>query len=309
METEATVNQRIASLRTEIEQLRLTIDEINSRKNTIEGQLNNERQYLNVRSASDAFRQRLAESETRLENLLISLTENHPDVVSLKLQMEDYRQAIIDIETNESLGTAPGENNQVSVNPLYDELRRNLAETEVSLNASLHREKTLSRLLTEEYARSERVAARQAELTELTRDYNVTRNLYEDMLARKERARLSMKLDIEGQGTSYKVHEPPVFPLTPSGRQPKEFMMVAPILGLLAPIGIFGLFVFLDPRVRMPSELQSIQEHSLLAVSQPAFREGHSQKLKQDNILSAALFVVTIAVFSWLSATKILGVM
>src|SRR5690625_7848949 len=79
--------------------------------------------------------------------------------------------------------------------------------------------RSLVHLQEREHQRAERVAANQAELSELTRDYNVTRDVYEEMLQRKESARLSMALDVEGQGVSYQIQDPARYPTNPSGLQ------------------------------------------------------------------------------------------
>lgn len=111
-------------------------------------------------------------------------------------------------------------------------------------------------LLEQEHERAQRVAANQAQLSELTRDYNVTRDVYEEMLQRKESARLSMTLDIEGQGVSYRIQEPATFPLKPTGLRFIHFAIIGPFLGLLAPIGLLIMYVMFDPHLRSARSLQ-----------------------------------------------------
>lgn len=306
--SEETVNQRIADLRTQIETLNLSIDEIRSRKNTIENQLKNEREYLNVRSQSDVYRQQISEAQARLDNMLIHLTETHPDVVNLRMQIEDYKRTILEIERQDRQQSSPrnGESQTFALNPLFEELRSNLSEAEIQLNSSIHRRDTLSRLLAEELERSKRLAAKSAELSELNRDYGVTRQLYEDMLNRKERARLSMTLDVEGQGTSYKVHEPPTFPLKPTGLTANDFLLLAPIAGILFPLGLIVVFVFLDPRIRLPSELLLLEHCEVLAITPPVRTSKSNLLLKKDTILSLTLILSGGALYAWISLNYIL---
>lgn len=306
--TESMVDTRITTLRSEIEELNLQIDEIRSRRETIRAQLLNEKEYLNVRTQSDVYRQRIKDAQSRLQTLLISLTDTHPDVVSLKLQIEDHTQAILDIEQQELSGNTASNNEAMPLNPLYEELRSNLSDTEIRLNAAIHREATLSNLLQEEYKRAERIAGRQASLSELTRDYNVTKNLYEDMLGSKEKARLSMTLDIEGQGISYKIHEPPTYPLAPSGLNAKHFVLLGPLAGLLAPIGLIGVFIFLDPRIRLPSDLDAFDGVEVLALTGPIKNTASDNRSKTDNFFAVVLLVFSAGLYSWIAMTKIIGV-
>src|SRR5690625_6179297 len=90
---------------------------------------------------------------------------------------------------------------------------------------------------------AELVTANEGELSERTRDYNVTRDVYEEMLQRKESARLSMALDVEGQGVSYQIQDPARYPTNPSGLQFIHFAVVGPFVGIIAPIGLLFLFV------------------------------------------------------------------
>jgi polysaccharide chain length determinant protein (PEP-CTERM system associated) len=305
--TEAQVNSRISELRSEIEELNLSINEIQSRRSTIKNQLQNEREYLNVRTQSDFYRQRIREDQSRLENLLISLTETHPDVVNLKLQIRDHQRSIASIEQQETQSNTQDNDTDMPLNPLYEELRSNLSDTEIALNAAINRESTLKKLLEAEYQRANRIAARRAELSELNRDYLVTQNLYEDMLSSKEKARLSMTLDIEGQGTSYKVHEPPTFPLEPSGLDAFQFMKISPILGLLVPIGIMGIYIFLDPRIRIPSNLSMIADCKVLAVTPPVKGPVTPHENRSTNILLIILLLFSTTAYAWISMTRIIG--
>src|SRR5690606_19829483 len=97
------------------------------------------------------------------------------------------------------------------------------------------------------------IQANKAKLAELTRDNEVNKEIYDDLLKRREKARVSMRLDVEGQGLNYKIHEPAAYPLAPSGIRFLHFAIAGLFLGLLAPIGILAAVLQVDPRVRVAS--------------------------------------------------------
>lgn len=305
--TEESVEKRIEGLRTEIETVELNIDELQSRIETITRQLSDEREYLGVRSQTDALRQRLMEAQTRLDGLLVYLTKTHPDVIAAQMQVDEYRQAIRNLESGSGGGMSTQTSDQLSMNPLFEEMRSNLSAAEVELNAARNRKHALEKLLHEERNRGSRLAETRAQLSELNRDYNVTRDLYEDMLGRKERARLSMTIDEEGQGTAYKIHEPPTFPLKPSGYTSMDFMLFGPLLGLMAPVGLIGLYIFLDPRIRLPSELVLIEGCELLTITHPIKDVKSARTLKAKIVLTAIIVVSCTAAYSWISYNFVLG--
>lgn len=254
--TEASVNKRINDLRATIENLKLEIDEEKARKVSIEQQLAQESQYQASKSKVDEYQERLQFLQKQLDDLRLSYKETYPDIVSLKTQMSEIEWAIENIQGKESI-VASSSSEGGAENPLHEELRKKLSEAELVIRTSKQRLKSLKRLLQQEFKRAEKVAANQAELMDLTRDYNVTRQVYEEMLERKESARLSMTLDIEGQGVSYKIQEPAVFPLKASGLTFIHFSILGPLLALMLPIGLVVAYVIVDPRIRSAMILKS----------------------------------------------------
>jgi polysaccharide chain length determinant protein (PEP-CTERM system associated) len=251
--SEEGVSMRIASLRQEIESLKITIEETQSRITTINQQLNTEGQYLQAKGQIDELKQRRQTLTAQLEQMLLSYQENYPDVVSLRAQINELDVAIGKIQ--QSGGDVYGGSDKVQ-NPLYEELRKQLADADVSLRSQKRRMQSLLSLQEDEYARQQRIAANQATLSDLTRDYDVTKKVYEEMLQRKETARISMTLDIEGQGVSYRIQEPAAFPLKPSGLHFIHFALVGPFVGLLCPLGLLILFIMVDPHLRSARALQ-----------------------------------------------------
>ncbi|HSC68105.1 MAG TPA: XrtA system polysaccharide chain length determinant [Cellvibrio sp.] len=250
--SEDAVSARIAQLRQEVESLKISIEETQSRINTIQQQLNTEGQYLQAKGQIDDMKLRRQTLSGQLEQMLLSYQENYPDVVSLRAQISELDAAIGKIQSS---GDVFGGSDKVQ-NPLYEELRKQLADADVSLRSQKRRMQSLLSLQEEEYARQQRIAANQANLSDLTRDYDVTKKVYEEMLQRKETARVSMTLDIEGQGVSYRIQEPAAFPLKPSGLHFIHFALAGPVIGLLLPLGLLILFILVDPHARSARALQ-----------------------------------------------------
>jgi len=248
--TESTVNASIAKFRTNIGELKLEIDEKSNTLVHLKRQLKEESKYLQAKGKVEAYKERMDVMNEHLDGLRLSYTDSYPDVVALQNQINDL-QSEIDRVSNGRVVTNSG--NENDLNPLFEDLRKRLADTELSVSTDKRRLVYLNGQLEEEYARSGRVAEKQADLSELTRDYDVTRQVYEEMLERKESARLSMTLDIEGQGVSYKIQEPAIFPLKPSGVQFFHFALLGPLVGLLVPMGLVGAYVAVDPRIRSAS--------------------------------------------------------
>ena len=260
--TEASVNARISSLRAEIENIKIDIEEFNARISTIKKQLNNESEYQVVKGKLQAKIVRREAIAAEIEQLRLSYQESYPDIVSLKAQLAELDIKIIDMNSGKNI-VSSGDNSKLE-NPLYEELRKQLSNVKVNKDAQKRRVVSLKNLLEDEYIRAQKIAGNQAELSELTRDYDVIREVYEEMLSRKESARLSMTLDVEGQGVSYKIQEPASFPLQPSGLRFIHLALLAPFLGLLLPIMLLVAYIVLDPRYRSASMMMAELPESMV---------------------------------------------
>lgn len=284
--SEDSVSARISQLRLDIEALKISIEETQSRMNAIQQQLNSEGQYLKAKGQVDEMKQRRQVLSAQLEQMLLSYQENYPDVVSLRAQIAELDTGINKIQ---SAGDVYGGSDKVQ-NPLYEELRKQLADSDVELRAQKRRMQSLQSLQEEEFARQQRIAANQAELSELTRDYDVTKKVYEEMLQRKETARVSMTLDIEGQGVSYRIQEPASFPLKPSGLHFIHFAIAAPILGFLFPIGLLIMYVLVDPHLRSARILQKQLPSDIEVVGViPHYKSPIGERLLKKDMLLIVL--------------------
>jgi polysaccharide chain length determinant protein (PEP-CTERM system associated) len=250
---EASVMARINQLRIDIESLKITIEESQARVNTLQQQLGAEGQYQHAKGQSDELKQRRQVLYAELARLRLSYEEGYPDIVSLRSQIAELDAAIGKMKVSGDVFNG----NEKIENPLYEELRKQLSVADVDLRSQKRRMESLIGLQKQEHERAQRVASNQAEFSELTRDYDVTRKQYEEMLQRKGQARLSMTLDLEGQGVSYRIQEPATFPLKPSGLSFFHFALAGPWVGLLFPLLLVIAFIMVDPHIRSARALQN----------------------------------------------------
>ena len=304
--TEASVASRIAQLRQEIESLKITIEESQARYNTIQQQLGTEGQYLQAKGQIDDVKQRKSVLTKQLEQLLLSYQEGYPDIISIRAQIAELDASMDKLQSSGEVYT----DTQKTENPLYEELRKQLATTDVDLRSQKRRMQSLLALQEQEYARQQRVAENQAQFSELTRDYDVIRKTYEEMLQKKESARLSMTLDIEGQGVSYRIQEPATFPLKPSGLYFIHFAILGPLIALLLPLGLLAVYVVLDPHLRSARTLQNQLPDDIEIIGViPHYRTPLGDRLLKKDVLlmllaGALAMVVYVAITVYWQLTR-----
>jgi len=259
--TEDEVNNRIASLRASIEEMNIQIQESNTRVGSLKRQLSRESKYADNNYESAVYNSQLRELQKQKAALQVNYEDSYPAIVDINYQINDLEKVISEIGTKKSTESSVS----ADFNPLYEELRSLLSAAQVENRTLLNRLKAFNRLLDESYERRKRIANNKAELSELTRDYSVFQEQYEEMLTKKEKARISMVLDIQGQGVNYKLQEAATYPNTPIGARFIHFFIAGPIVALLVIIGIFVAKILVDSKIRFSSEIKNIEGTVLLA--------------------------------------------
>lgn len=243
------VNTRVAELRGRIETAQTELSELQMREHSLSEQLSGEAATSASESREDQYRARAAELQGELDRLLLSYTDEYPDVVRVRHQLADLQSEIVAENERRENGPAKGED-MVVTNPLYQQLRSELSRVRSDMSALRARVSETETLLQGELDRGRRVADSEAKLAELTRDYEVNRDIYQDLLRRRENARVSMSLDSEHRGLTFRIQEPAALPLQPSGLRFLHFSLAGLALGLLAPLGVVVQLLKFDPRVR-----------------------------------------------------------
>lgn len=256
----ADANARISALRTQVEQARTNLMEQRSRESALVAQLSGESEVTAVQTREGLYRAQLIELQNQLDRLLLTYTEQYPDVVRTRMQMQDIQRQLKDEQDRRSTAVASGQTQSpfgnTQFNPLYQELRTRLADLRREIAATQTRMSASEGMLNDELDRSRRIAASEGALAELTRDYEVNRDIYQDLLRRRENARVSMVLDEEQRGLTFRIQDPAILPLRPSGLRLLHFAAGGLGAGILAPFALLFALVQFDPRVRSARQLE-----------------------------------------------------
>ena len=262
-------DDRVVELQRELEATQLQFAQADQRRRSLEREISSESSTIARDYETSRLSDQLARLQAEIDVLRLNYTDDYPDIVRLRQQMEDIRTSARVPE--ESAGGSATFNlggrsysGASNLSPVYQELRSTLARTAAEADALRASRDQLSVLLANETERSNVSSRVERELTELTRDYQINKELYEDLLRRQESARLSMTLGAEKQGVLYRIVEPPNFPVLPTGLRFMHIALVGIVLATVLPF--LWLFVFLkvDPRIRTGSTVTDVLELPLL---------------------------------------------
>lgn len=302
--TEAEVNERIASLRSTIEEMKIQVQESNTRVQSLEKQLSEESKFTSNDFEAAVYHSQLKNLEQKKAELLLKYREDYPDVIKINFQITDLKKTISEVNAKEQ--TATDINSEY--NPLYKELRSKLSAAEVETSTLLNRLNAFNKLLDEAYERRKRIANNKAELSELTRDYSVFQAQYEDMLAKKEKARISMVLDIQGQGVNFKLQEAATYPNTPTGPRFIHFFIAGPIVGFIIIFMLLISKIILDNRIRFAEQLRAIEGVPVLATFGHTTCKSERKRRRIHNYILIAYTLIAVTTYMLIALTHKYGI-
>lgn len=287
-------NARIGALRTEVEQSRMALMEQQSSEGALAAQLSGESEVTAVQTRGGLYRAQLVDLQAQLDKLLLTYTEQYPDVVRIRHQIQDIqRQIELDDQRRKSQPDTSAKSafDNAQFNPHYQELRSKLGEARRQSAATRSRMGASESMLKDELDRSRRIAASEGALAELTRDYEVNRDIYQDLLKRRENARVSMVMDEEQRGLTLRVQDPAIMPLRPSGLRLMHFALGGLALAFAVPLGLLFALVRFDPRVRSARQLERLTGITVLATV-PVYATPRDRLRDRSRAAIAILLVI-----------------
>lgn len=221
-----TVAMRLEVARDRVIQTENEIEDAIAKRDSIGKEMKSTPQYLEVdgvpvmvdRSGDPAvvLDKDINEARQRLTQLRFKFTDQHPDVTEAQRYLDEL------VEQKRVQGTAPagsrrsGAVAQRVANPLYDQIRLKLIDAESQVQ-TLERRRTSQKT---ELARLEDLARTSPEIEAqalgLDRDYSVIKKNYEELLARRESAKLSQDVDAKADKVQFRVIDPPFVPAEPN---------------------------------------------------------------------------------------------
>ncbi len=288
-------NTRIGVLRTQVEEARTSLMEQRSRESALLAQLSGESEVTAVQTREGLYRAQLIDLQNQLDRLLLTYTDNYPDVVRTRMQMDDIKKQISNERERNSRAKDGKQmlSDDAQFNPLYQTLKGQLANLRQEMAGTRSRMTSSESMLNDELDRSRRIAASESALAELTRDYEVNRDIYQDLLKRRENARVSMVLDQEQRGLTFRIQDPAILPLRPSGLRLMHFALAGMVLAIGVPFGLLFALVQFDPRVRSARQLERTTGLVALATV-PTYLTGSERTRGRLRIAFAGMLVLAV---------------
>lgn len=283
-------------LATQKEETKLQIDEAMQRRDEMQRQLQNEEPLLNDSEGGGALDLRIQNLHAKMDELLLRYTDKHPEVVAAK-------KSIADLEREKKLkrgggGSPSGKTGTVKgteTNPVYQQLKITLSEAEATIASLSTREKSYDakiELLKQQMDERLRI---ETHLAGLNRDYETVKTNYNELLKKRETARMSGTVEQTTDSVKFRIVDPPQVPSRPSAPNRILLHSIVLVAGIL--LGA-GLALFLSMMRPTFGSLQAMRDATGLAVLGsismnwiPGLRKKKRQEVVKFFAASAALLL------------------
>lgn len=256
-------------------------------------------QILANQQGGNSLSGRIAAAEQNLDTLKLQYTEKHPDVVAL--------QRLIDALKAQRDQQGPAGASSGMSNPLYENIKLMLIEAETNV-ASLQRKMTESERVIEENRKlSENAPRIEAELADLDRDYAVLKGNFEQLLARREAARISQAQEASTSAVQFRVIDPPRLPVVPSSPNRPPLYLLSLFLGVGAGVGVAFMMATLSDSFVSSSQLSSALNLPVLGRVSIIRTATDHLRMRKENWrfgLATGSLVASVAVL-WLAGPRL----
>jgi len=303
--------QRLTNERAEIDRLEGQLSIAISRRAELGRQLRGETPFVpssatpdgghgNASGGSADTASRIAETQTRLDELLLRFTDRHPDVLATRATLEQLKarqQDEIAALRRGDAGAAAASG--AASNPVFQNIQLQANQTDVEISGLKVQIAEHRRVEGELRRVADTAPEVEAEYQRLTRDYSSTQAQYKNMLERLERARLSEDAAETGV-ISFDIVDPPTAGLSPIF--PNRAMLLAVVLfgGLVLGLGVAWLMHMLRPVFSSSRSITELTGLPVLGSVSRTWLEKQKAALRHGflrySALSGLLFVLFIVV-------------
>jgi len=230
--------------------------------------------------------QQLAQAKQSLLELESRFTADHPDVKAMKRQIAELQ--------SELAATPPagvqGSGNQSVPNPIYIQTQSKLSDAMTEVAFQQHQLAAAKAALNDSNKSTSEGIAVETKFASLDRDYDLLHKTYQDLLARRESARLSQSANDQQSAITVRVVEPPKkapFPVAPNRPLLNSGVLLA---GLLAGFATAVALSINAGRFIVKEQLAAEFDYPVIGVVGNIARFGDSLRL------SRTLFAMTTSI-------------
>jgi polysaccharide chain length determinant protein (PEP-CTERM system associated) len=229
--------QRLELTKQELSAAKLQLRETENRRSELQRQVDGEEPVFLSSGLSDSpLEARIQSLNSQIDMLLTKYTDEHPSVRQMRAQIADLeaeKQASFDLAMDSDVGEAYA---GLSSSPVYQGMRSMLAETNAMAAELRVRVAEYEARVKDMNDKVNNIPVIETELKQLDRDYQVIASKHQELLSRRESAKLGGDLEQTASDVTFRVVDPPFVPSKPS--EPNKLLLNSIVLGAAIGLGV-----------------------------------------------------------------------
>lgn len=247
--------------------------------------------------------QQLETARAMLRALQLRLKEEHPDIVRLKRTIaeleakadEEALQRPVSGDAPVAQGVTPAEAARLA---RIRDMRLEIESLDRQIAQKQKEEERLRGVSSDYQRRLAAAPTRESELIELTRDHQTLLNLYTQLLAKKENARMAVNMERRQIGEQFRIIDPARLPERPFSPNRPQIYAMGLLGGLLLGFGLVGFLEYRDTSLRSEGDVLASLALPVLAMIPAMATAAERRRLRRRKLvlsLSAAGALVLAA--------------
>jgi polysaccharide chain length determinant protein (PEP-CTERM system associated) len=258
---------QLNALAGQLEEAKMAAQDAVNRRDELKNQLEDEGSMLMDYGAGESLEtqspidMRIQALQSKMDELLLRFTKSHPEVIAVKKSIADLEKQKKQQATPEdpaALAAAKG-----GSNPVFQQMKIALSEADATVAALNSRVKAYEDKIEKMKQQMDERLKVETQLQGLNRDYEAVKTNYDQLLQRRETARLSENVEQSTDSVKFRIVDPPQVPSKPSA--PNRILLSSGVLAGSVVIGL-GLAVFLSLLRPSFSNTQKLRENIGLPV-------------------------------------------
>jgi len=281
---EASVIQEIKQLKAEIDNINVMRNQLVATKNITQTQLKNEEPMTVAFSRHAGNDATITTLENKMKQLLTKYNQNYPEVIRLKGEIETLKKQAAtkpqDMPSGDSM-----EPEMSTMNPVYQQLKQTLLQTEAEIDALDARRRQLTSLAARKEGELRYIPEGRKILTDLEKERDSYKNIYEQLLGRVGQSEVSKDMEIEDKATTFRIVDPAVLPMKPVSPDRVKLIFIGIFLGILGGIGGIVARENFSPSVNSLKTIKNLGIEVLAVIPRIFNAEEQHIKAKKDKLV------------------------
>jgi succinoglycan biosynthesis transport protein ExoP len=312
---ESKLVQEIKTHHEKLDELKVNRMELEAKIKLIKKQLKEENPYTVaiLGRRTDAPGSRLLMLQNKLNELMMKYTENYPEVIrtkaeieSLKMQLKSQAAENKDAEAAEP-DVSGSETEMSTLNPMYQQLKEEQAKMGIELVALTAREAHLKELIASKEAHLRDIPVEKKKLMDMERERDTYKKIYEDLIQRLGQSEVSKQMEVQDKAATFRVVDPAVLPAKPVSPNRVKLMLMGIFMGLAGGLAMVIGLDSLDKSVKTVDSLRALAV-PVLAVIPSIRNEEELRKIRRRDIFIYSIAGVYVLCVLGLAAMEKLGV-